>query len=256
MCTTRIENGVVVSNLRNEYLSDYNHYKEYRELIIDGQQSSSDNVDKLVLTLSSASLGLIITFLGKILTSKDISIISFWLLEYGLYTLISSLLFVIISMLLSTYIYQKNGEMCNQIMSNRVDIIDALDNESDQYPDPIIFSESTRLRRMTLQAHYLSPALLIIGIALTGSFFIINTEILDYEENTTTSTSTTFDATSTVEGKDKGKNSSTATAPPKKITTNKGITMDHNSDHQQDNKTASVPPPPPPPKAPENNNYE
>jgi hypothetical protein len=189
---THIENGDMVSNLRDQYVSDYDHYASYRQLIISGQQNSSENIDKFVLTLSSASIGLVIAFLGKaIFDIQDTNLVTFSLLELGLLSLIGSLFFVIVSMLLSSYIYQKNGELCDKIMSNRTKLVELIDEGSTAPPNVIEFTESSMLRKTTQLTHYLSPTLLIIGVILIGLFFIYNTEALKHGQNTNAPTNAT-----------------------------------------------------------------
>lgn len=240
-----------MSNLRSQYESDYAHYAAYRELIISGQQNSSDNIDKLVLTLSSASIGLVISFLGKaIFDAKDINLVTFWLLEYGLFALIGSLFFVIASMLLSSFIYQKNGKLCDRIMSNRTELVTLLDKNptdnpevSTDKPEVIEFYESSTLRSATQLAHYLSPSLLIIGVIFIGLFFINNMEILEHGENT----STTSNAASTTSRASKGEYSSSATTTATQSSAKSILEEIKMNTHDE----KSLPPPPPPPKAPE-----
>lgn len=234
-----------MSKSRESYYSDYEHYATYRELIINGQRCTSESTDKFVLTLASASIGLIITLLSKLIfDSKAPQILTFYYLEYGMYCLVASLILVIASMLSSSFIYQTSAKLCDEIMNNRTELIQLLDEENTDLPEVIEFKELPFLRNITQWTHYSAPVFLIVGVLCLGLFFINNTETLKHDPQTTKETCTnTTNYSSTVPCSTPNGSGSSTTSTSKKTTT-KELEM-------SDEKIKTMPPPPPPPKSPE-----
>ncbi|MBB1274548.1 hypothetical protein [Psychromonas sp. SR45-3] len=231
---------------REGYYSDYEYYAAYRELIINGQRCTSESTDKFVLTLASASIGLIITLLSKLIfDSKAPQIITFYYIEYGMYCLVVSLILVIASMMLSSFIYQTNGKLCDEIMNNRTDIINLLDDDVTDLPEVVEFKEIPFLRTITQWTHYFSPVFLIIGILCIGLFFINNTETLKHDPQTAAETYTQLSNHSSATAPSTTNGSSSTTSTTSKKTTTKELEM-------SDVKIKTMPPPPPPPKSPAN----
>ncbi|PST86665.1 hypothetical protein C9I86_14315 [Photobacterium sp. NCIMB 13483] len=150
---------------------DYEHYKEYRDFLIDGEMKVSEGLDKAVLTISSAALGLTFAFSQSVLKSGVISGIE-WLKASWLFFGLSVTL-VLASLLMSGFIYLSNRKMCDSVMSNRVQIIESLRSDSHNCPEKVGFTDS-KLRCLNQALHFIGPFFLVLGILCVGSFFNLN----------------------------------------------------------------------------------
>lgn len=172
-----------------QYFSDYDHYKEYRDQLIDGEQKVSEGLDKAILAISSAALGL--TFaLVKSLIEED-SLNSLTLLKWGWLFLGFSMLSVLGSLSIAGLIYYLHRLKCDKIMANRSILINALRN-SITPPAVIEFTEAKYLRVINLIFHYLSPIFLMLGVLLIGVFLNLNWGIKLDEQTSSTETAITI----------------------------------------------------------------
>lgn len=160
------------STEENSCFSDYEHYKEYRDLLIDGEQKVSEGLDKAILAISSAALGLTFAFSKSIMGTTGLVELAWLKLSWVL--LGASLCSVLLSLTISGLIYFKNRNKCDEIMANRSQIIESIRSTSDSHPQKIEFKDSAILRGFNLFFHYISPVLLISGVLFIGIFFNLN----------------------------------------------------------------------------------
>lgn len=215
--------------------AEHEHYSKYRIAIDESELKNAEATDKAVLTISSASLGLILAL------TKDIDLKG---LDYTLYlaigwlTILSAMGFVLGSMFISGLLHAKHRNQIDQILLNRGEIIADLqqadsEEEAIQVTDKQGFIPHKNLNIINRGLHYLAPVLLITGVVLIGIFF--KSHVID---------GVTSDA-----GHRKA-NSNTATATTAKET-NKAICSEGAiKTMSEERQNASVPPPNPMPKAP------
>lgn len=199
--------------------TDYEHYKEYRDLLIDGEQKVSEGLDKAILAISSAALGLTFAFSKSIMGITGLVELS-WLKHSWLF-LGASLCSVLLSLTISSLIYSKNRNQCDVIMANRSRIIDSLRSTSEKHPNKIEFKDPALLRKLNLFFHYISPALLIAGVLFIGIFFNLNFGSKLNEQADATSKPCTVTATTTGKA-----HTNTATSATSKTNTSKGDVND------------------------------
>ena len=178
-----------MSTTEEQYFSDYDHYKEYRDQLIDGEQKVSEGLDKAILAISSAALGL--TFaLVKSLIEED-SLNSLTLLKSGWLFLGLSMFSVLGSLSIAGLIYYLHRLKCDKIMENRSVLINAL-RSSITPPAVIEFTEAKNLRVINLIFHFLSPIFLMLGVLLIGIFLNLNWGIKLDEQTGSTETAVTI----------------------------------------------------------------
>ncbi|MGF1761712.1 hypothetical protein L4D76_28210 [Photobacterium sagamiensis] len=167
--------------LESSCYEDYEHYKEYRDFLNDGEIKVSEGLDKAVLTISSAALGLTFTFSKSMLDSGELVSIG-WLkvswLFFGL-----SVFFVLVSLFISGFIYLSNRQMCDSVMTNRVEIIECLRAPPKACPEKIEFTDS-KFRGLNQISHFAAPVFLVFGILWLGIFFNLNISESSYGKET------------------------------------------------------------------------
>lgn len=148
--------------------ADYDSYCTYRADLVSGEQKVSDGLDKAVLTISSAALGLIFTIFDRLYTGSDVtSLANFrwsWVLLCG------SVLFVLLSLLLSGHLYHRNLIQVDRILSNRAEIIDALLNSTHAAPNKQTFESSRFTDSFVRISHYAGSVFLFLGLLNFGIF--------------------------------------------------------------------------------------
>ncbi|WP_264878327.1 hypothetical protein [Vibrio agarivorans] len=156
--------------LEDKCRSDYDHFLTYRDFLIDGEQKVSEGMDKAVLAISSAALGLTFTFGKSAFDSGELLNIGYLKLSWLLLGL--SVTFVLTSLLCSGLIYHFHRKKCDVIMNNRCQIIQSLNDDNDI--EVIEFKESTGLRITNQLFHFLAPIMLAVGVIFLGLFFNSN----------------------------------------------------------------------------------
>jgi hypothetical protein len=164
---------------------DYDHYKEYRDFLIDGELKVSEGLDKAILAISSAALGLTFAFSKSIMGKIDL--VEFSWLQFSWLFLGCSLCSVLLSLMLASLIYYLNRRQCDLIMKNRSDIILKL-RAKEVYSEPVKFKEAVSLKRVNLFFHFLSPVLLVFGVLAIGIFLNLNLEVKLNEQQSSIST--------------------------------------------------------------------
>jgi hypothetical protein len=198
-----------VSNVdEGSCFQDYEHYKEYRDLLIDGEQKVSEGLDKAILAISSAALGLTFTFGKSLIGTNNLVEIS-WLKSSWLF-LGLSLFSVLVSLSMAGFIYHLNRKQCDLIMENRSEIISKNRDSSDSVPNKIEFNDSVHLKNINFFFHFSSPVFLIAGGICIGMFFNLNLGVKFNEPEANTST-TPSSIRASVAG-EKNSNTTTSTA--------------------------------------------
>lgn len=220
----------------NSCYEEHAHFSQYRAAIDESELKNSEATDKAVLTISSASLGLILA-LTKDINLQSIPSYNFYL-HYGWFIILAAMACVLGSMFLSGVLHVKHRNIIDKILSNRGSMIKQLQQADLQHKqievnDKLHFTSYTKLNYVNRSLHYLAPVLLIIGVVIIGLFF----------------------QTYKLEGKNQNARnrqtySNTAAAAAAQTTTEKASAegkLSIMSDQRQNN---SVPPPQPMPKAP------
>lgn len=177
-----------MSTKEEKYFTEYDHFREYRDQLIDGEQKVSEGLDKAILGISSAALGLTFALVKSLIDTNFL--MSLYLLKWGWLFLGLSMFSVLISLSFSGLIYYLNRLKCDKIMENRSNIIQAL-RDSENLPEVIEFKDAARLKLFNLMFHYLSPIFLMLGVLLIGIFLNLNWGTkLDEQTNSTQATNT------------------------------------------------------------------
>lgn len=215
--------------------SDHEHYTKYRSCIDETELKNSEATDKAVLTLSSASLALLLAL------SKDVSLgqaQSYSIYLYlGWFIILSSMTCVLASMFISGVLHAKHRTRVDNILLNRAKIIEQLqravpvegsNTQTIEVEDKLEFELEGMLSTLTRFLHGLAPILLVFGILSSGQFFLKHANkgnIYEQSRQTDSNSTSTSSTKATCQGGGK-------------------IVM---SEQRQNN---SVPPPSPAPKAP------
>jgi len=212
--------------------SDYEHFAKYRSGIDETELKNSEATDKAVLTLSSASLALLLA-LAKDINLNNAELYSSYL-YLGWFIILSAMSSVLASMFISGILHSNHRNKVDKILENRANIIETLqrrksDEQLIEVDDKINFEPDNKLSKLTTTLHRLAPILLVIGIVFMGLFFqahgIKGNENNERNREANTNTTTSSAAKTTSERREE-------------------VNM---SEQRQNN---SVPPPSPPPKAP------
>ena len=91
-------------------------YEKFRENLLEASLSNSNNYDKAILTLSSAALGLSLTFIKDIVPFKDI--INYWTLVLSWVFFLISIVVTIISFILSQWAIKRQLKYAEEYYLN------------------------------------------------------------------------------------------------------------------------------------------
>lgn len=210
--------------------TDHEHYSKYRSYIDETELKNSETTDKAVLTLSSASLALLLTL------SKDIDLAhaqtySLYL-KVGWFVILSAMSCVLASMFISGVLHARHRTKVDKILMNRAVIIEQLQRAditegSIEADDKLEFNDEAKLSVITRILHGMAPILLVLGIIASGQFFLTHISKGNIHEQSRQAHTNAAASTAT----------ETTNQGGKKIM----------SEQRQNN---SVPPPAPAPKAP------
>lgn len=236
------------------YYSDYEHYREYRDQLIDGEQKVSEGLDKAILAISSAALGLTFTLIKSLVGESSVNEVIY--LKWGCSLLGLSLFSVLVSLSIAGLLYHMHRVQCDKIMMNRSEMISAIQSDA-ALPDKLEFEEHRKIKVTNLIFHYMAPLLLISGVLMVGMFFNANIGA-NINEPATASSKT---STATAEQAGSKHTSSTTTSPSETNATKEAISYGQKTSTTSatpTNKTEEmmvthkpqVPPPPPPPTKP------
>ena len=174
--------------LEKACFEEYQHYNEYRDMLIDGEQKVSEGLDKAILAISSVALGLTFHFARSVWGADGVVSVgwlkSSWLFFGG------SLVCVLASLSLSGGIYYLNRKLCDSIMKNRSQIIEDIRSGSGTLSAKIDFSERANLVRLNHLFHYIAPVCLVVGIICIGVFFNKNIGVPTNDKETSTQSKT------------------------------------------------------------------
>ncbi|EPE5851727.1 hypothetical protein ACTHEH_004190, partial [Vibrio vulnificus] len=164
--------------------SEIESYLNYRSQLVEGETKVSEGLDKAVLAISSAGLGLTFTLFDKLYIEGNVDSLIFakssWLL------FVVSVFFVLSSLLFSGHLYYRNRELSDSIIQNRISIISAIQNEDEEVPEEAVFSESKKLVIVARLSHYFGAIALFLAIASFGLFVFHNTDFQKLESNQVT----------------------------------------------------------------------
>ncbi|EJL6551762.1 hypothetical protein ACPD1L_003648 [Vibrio cholerae] len=161
--------------LTEKYYSDYDSFSEYRSQLIEGEGKVSEGLDKAVLAIASAGLGLTFTLFDKLYVKGNTESVIFAQASWGF--LVLSVFFVLASLLISGHLYYSNRKEVDKILKNRADIIVSLQNGGDEHPEAIVFAEKKSFDFSARFSHYSGAITLFLGIASFGIFVYKNTAV-------------------------------------------------------------------------------
>ncbi|MCG9628087.1 hypothetical protein L1D34_25000 [Vibrio mediterranei] len=207
-----------------ELEAEYDHYSEYRASLIEGEQKVSEGLDKAVLTITSAALGLTFTLYKMFGFSPTGNTVTY--LQSSWVFLSLSLFFVLSSLLLSGLLYQLNIRQVDSVLHNRIKLMNSVNDESVELSQKIEFKVNGILTAIARFCHYMGAVALFVGVLSFGLY--VNSNIttsnevqcvnqaqcqsgrgLENSGSTTTSCST---KTTNATGLDNGKESNTTAA--------------------------------------------
>lgn len=162
--------------------NEYSHYSTYRNEINDGELKVSESTDKAILTISSLGLSLLL-FLTKALWDQS-DLQSHLTLKLSWIFFALTLASVVLSLSLSGVIYKLNRRRCDELLNNRYNIIEALQNGSVP-EDKEDFQDASCIRVITNLLHFSAPVLLLAGLLSIVLFFNTNFEVFQYESSST-----------------------------------------------------------------------
>lgn len=215
--------------------SDHEHYTKYRACIDETELKNSEATDKAVLTLSSASLALLLAL------SKDVSLVQAesysTYLYLGWFTILSSMSCVLASMFISGVLHAKHRNRVDEILLNRAKIIEQLqravpfegaNTQTKEVEHKLEFKSEGKLSTLTRLLHGFAPILLLLGIFASGQFFFKHANKGNvYEQSRKTDSN-----------------------PPSTTSTKAACQGGEKTVMSEQTKSNSVPPPSPTPKAP------
>ncbi|MBF4337268.1 hypothetical protein [Vibrio anguillarum] len=161
-----------------ELESEYDHYSEYRASLVEGEQKVSEGLDKAVLTITSAALGLTFTLykmFGFSPTGNTVTYLQSSWVFLGL-----SLFFVLASLLLSGLLHQLNIQQVDSILHNRIDLMTTINEESTESSQKLEFKVNRVLTAIARFCHYMGAVALFIGVVSFGLY--VNSNITTTNE--------------------------------------------------------------------------
>ncbi|PKF78722.1 hypothetical protein CW749_16785 [Vibrio sp. vnigr-6D03] len=164
--------------------SEIESYLNYRSQLVEGETKVSEGLDKAVLAISSAGLGLTFTLFDKLYIEGNVDSLIYAKSSWVFFVI--SVFFVLSSLLLSGYLYYRNRELSDSIIQNRISIRSAIQNEDDEVPEEEAFSENKILVFVARLSHYFGAIALFFAIALFGLFVSHNTDFQNLESNQAT----------------------------------------------------------------------
>lgn len=156
------------NDLLEQCNSDYETFSEYRTQLLEGEQKVSEGLDKAVLAISSAALGLTFTLFKTFYISGSESSLTY--IKYSWLFLGISMSCVIISLLLSGHLYFQNRKQTDKILANRAAVIACIQDQSESQPEVEDFQERSLFQNIIRIVHYSGAIALIIGVLLFGLF--------------------------------------------------------------------------------------
>ncbi|MBW3528662.1 hypothetical protein KO533_19130 [Shewanella sp. NKUCC05_KAH] len=174
--------------------SEIESYLNYRNQLVEGETKVSEGLDKAVLAISSAGLGLTFTLFDKLYIKGNVDSLIFAKSSWLFFVI--SVFFVLSSLLFSGHLYYRNRELSDSIiqnrmsiisaLQNRISIISAIQNEDDDVPEEEVFSENKKLVLIARLSHYFGAIALFLAIAMFGLFVFHNTDFKKLESNQVT----------------------------------------------------------------------
>lgn len=223
------------------YEKEHKIYSEYRKTVADIEQKVSDGLDKAILAISSAALGFSVTIYKSdpSLFSKSNS--------FNLSLFCLSLLFVIISQLLASYICAKYLENTDDIIENRLTIIDDIKSGNQNATPEALFDKQYGLKKTNRFFHFGSGVILCLSI-ITFSYSVLTIYSGDKYETPSPSLATT--KTNKPESRSECKDSSATTTAPTIKADQKIIREEPTNMTEPKFIPNQAPPPAPPPTKP------
>tara|TARA_R110002050_G_scaffold151812_3_gene279013 strand:- start:322 stop:894 length:573 start_codon:yes stop_codon:yes gene_type:complete len=162
-----------------QFNSEIESYLKYRNQLVEGEIKVSEGLDKAVLAISSAGLGLTFTLFEKLYIKGNVDSLIFTKSSWFFFVI--SVFFVLSSLLFSGHLYYRNRKLSDIIIENRFTIISAIQNKDEDLPEEEQFSENRALVRIARISHYLGAIALFLAIALFGLFVLKNTDFQKFE---------------------------------------------------------------------------